>query len=102
MSSHELDKGMNMASRMTRWILSAPAAAALLGCVSGTPHYDREFGNAVRANLVSQVLDPAASANTNPAAGIDGQAARAAHEQYQRSYSRPQAEPARPLIGTGK
>ena len=91
-----------MASRTTRWIRSAPAAAALLGCVSGTPDYDRQFGNAVRANLVSQVIDPAAGANANPAAGIDGQAARAAHEQYQRSYSRPQAEPARSLIGTGK
>jgi len=91
-----------MASRISFWILSAAAAAALPGCVSGTPDYDREFGKAVRANLASQVLDPAAGANTDPAAGIDGQAARAAHEQYQHSYSRPQAEPARSLIGTGK
>lgn len=91
-----------MASRTTRWILLAPSAAALLGCASGTPVWDREFGNAVRANLATQVIDRTAGANTNPATGIDGQAARAAHDQYQRSYSRPQATPARSLIGADK
>lgn len=91
-----------MASRTTRWILWAPAAAALLGCASATPRLDREFGNAVRANLAAQVIDRAAGANANPAAGIDGRAARAAHDQYQRSYSQPQSEPARSLVGAGQ
>ena len=91
-----------MASRTTRsiqWMLLASGAAGMLGCAPATPRWDREFGSAVRTNLAVQVIDPAASANTNPATGIDGRAARSAHDQYQRAYSRPESEPARSLVG---
>jgi hypothetical protein len=68
--------------------LFAPVAllAALSGC-STTPRFNSHFGEAVRANLAAQVLDPAAAANTNPVTGVDGVAANAAHERYQRSFS---------------
>jgi type IV pilus biogenesis protein CpaD/CtpE len=60
--------------------------AALSGC-SSTPRFNSHFGEAVRANLTAQVLDPAAATNANPAIGIDGVAARATQERYQRSFS---------------
>jgi hypothetical protein len=77
-------------------------AAALLvaGCVQTTPKWDRQFGDTVRANTAAQVLNPAAAANTNPAAGIDGRAARAAHERYERSFAEPAANGGSTLINS--
>lgn len=65
------------------------AALLLQGCVQTTPKWDRQFGQSVRANLAAQVIDPAAAANTNPAAGVDGQVARAAQERYESSFKDP-------------
>jgi type IV pilus biogenesis protein CpaD/CtpE len=70
--------------------LGALAALALSGCAATTPNWDRQFGNAVRATLASQVADPAAARNTNPVSGIDGRAARASQEHYARSFAQPQ------------
>jgi type IV pilus biogenesis protein CpaD/CtpE len=59
---------------------------ALQGC-SSTPRFNDNFGASVRANLSAQVINPAAAANTDPAIGVDGAAARAAQERYQRSFN---------------
>jgi hypothetical protein len=53
----------------------------------------------VHANLAAQVLDPAAAVNTNPAAGVDGAAARAAQERYQRSFKEPDNNDSQPMVG---
>ena len=66
--------------------LFACAVLALAGC-STTPHFDDHFGEAVRANLSAQVANPAHSNNANPATGIDGHAARAAQERYEKSFT---------------
>jgi type IV pilus biogenesis protein CpaD/CtpE len=76
------------------------AALLLQGCVATTPKWDRQFGDTVRANLAAQVLDPAAAANPNPAAGIDGRAAVTAHERYQRSFAEPRSNTQPALIST--
>jgi type IV pilus biogenesis protein CpaD/CtpE len=70
---------------LTAWWLSA--------CASSTPHYDQHFGESVRATLASQVINPAASANPNPVAGIDGRAAIAGQDHYERSFSQPTPPP---------
>jgi type IV pilus biogenesis protein CpaD/CtpE len=59
---------------------------ALQGC-SSTPRFNDNFGAAVRANLSAQVIDPAAAANSSAVSGMDGAAARAAHERYERSFN---------------
>jgi type IV pilus biogenesis protein CpaD/CtpE len=59
---------------------------ALQGC-SSTPRFNDNFGASVRANLSAQVINPAAAANTDPVSGVDGAAARAAQERYQRSFN---------------
>lgn len=89
-----------MACKITRSTLLVLLAAAMQGCGSTTPHWDREFGKAVRANIAAQVLDPAAAANANPSTGIDGAAARSAHERYQRSFSKPEPAPSTPIVGS--
>lgn len=72
----------------TKIIASIAALVLLQGC-SSAPRFEKNFGNTVRANLAAQTIDPRGAANTNPAMGIDGAAARAAHERYQRSFVQP-------------
>ena len=89
---------------ITRTIAGILALLLLQGC-STTPRFEKNFGTAVRANLAAQTVDPGAAANTNPANGIDGAAARAAHERYQQSFIRPDSAAPAPLLntlGTGK
>ena len=75
-----------------RLVLSMLALCALAACTNSpqgrsTPRWDRQFGDNARATLALQVIDPDAGRNPNPAAGMDGRAARAGYERYQRSFS---------------
>ena len=61
-------------------------AAMLAGCAHSS--YRNDTGNgapgeAVRATLAAQVANPAAARNPNPAAGIDGNSARAVIQRYE-------------------
>jgi predicted component of type VI protein secretion system len=62
--------------------------AILAGC-STTPHYDKHFGDAVRQAKLAMTINPNASANPDPATGIDGQAATEAIARYQGSFKAP-------------
>jgi type IV pilus biogenesis protein CpaD/CtpE len=84
----------------TQKIATLAALVALLSACSTAPRVDEHFGEAVRANLSAQVANPAAPPNLNPAAGIDGQAARAAQERYQRSFVQPDKSQDASLIAT--
>lgn len=68
----------------------------LYGC-SATPYFDSQFGDAVRANVAAQTLDPVAGANKNPAVGMDGRSAINAHGRYQDSFKAAEP-PVQPLI----
>ncbi len=73
---------------------SVPLVVLLNACAPTTPRWDSGFGNAVRASVAAQVIDPAAVRNTTPPAGIDGRAAVAAQQRYQLSFGTPShAEP---------
>jgi hypothetical protein len=89
---------------ITRNRLAAAAAALagllLQGC-SATPRFEDHFGASLRANLAAQVIDPAAAANANPVSGVDGIAALAARERYQRSFKETDHEASQPLIAGG-
>jgi type IV pilus biogenesis protein CpaD/CtpE len=78
----------------------ALAGMLLYGC-STTPRFNNNFGTSVRANMAAQVLDPAAAANTNPAAGMEGSAAAIAHGRYQDSFKEPE-KPIKGLVISGK
>lgn len=62
--------------------------ALLAGCAA-TPHYDARFGDAVRKARVAMTIDPNASSNRDPAAGIDGQSGREAVTRYHDSFKTP-------------
>ncbi len=85
----------------TYFLLPALVAACLQGCMHTTPEWDRQFGTATRANLAVQVFDPAAASNRDPAVGVDGRAAKGAHERYQRSFAQPEAAPAPIFVTAG-
>ncbi|OJX08796.1 MAG: hypothetical protein BGO72_16085 [Burkholderiales bacterium 70-64] len=74
-------------------MLLAGTAALLGACapvapVEQGPIYTR-FGDAVREARARQTLNPEASRNTDPVAGIDGEAGRQAIDGYQRSFKEP-------------
>lgn len=58
----------------------------LAGCATNTPYLDDHFGEAVNAAKAQQIINPDASQNTDPVAGVDGQAAKGAMDRYQKSY----------------
>lgn len=87
-----------MASTFTRWAALALLAGGAQGCVSGTPHWDNQFGTATRANLAAQTIDPAAGNIRHPATGLSGPAARAAIDHYERSFAEPDTGQPAPMI----
>jgi len=87
-----------MAIRRNRLVVLVLLGGALQGC-SSTPRFNDHFGVSVRANLAAQVIDPAAAASSNPATGVDGPAARAAQERYQRSFKESDPNANQPMVG---
>jgi hypothetical protein len=87
-----------MATRFHKATGSMLALAAMLaGCAHGSQRAGSGDGPAdlaLRATLAAQVINPAAGRNPNPAAGLDGNSARAATERYERG-------PATPAEGAG-
>jgi hypothetical protein len=66
--------------------------AGLAACTT-TPNLDRNFGQAVNQAKAQQTINPDASLNTDPVAGLDGVAANAAIDNYTKSVQAP-PEPA--------
>ncbi|MDO9280920.1 MAG: hypothetical protein Q7T88_00905 [Methylotenera sp.] len=65
------------------------ASVSFIGCASQTPVLDQNFGEAVNAAKAQQTINPDASQNTDPVAGVDGQAANAAVDRYHKSFEQP-------------
>ncbi len=86
-----------------RTLFSLPLACTLASCAlpltPTTPQWDRHFGEAARVTLARQVNDADAGRNGDPAAGMDGRAARAAFERYQKASSDPAPQPSAFTIG---
>lgn len=72
-------------------ILLALVPVALAGCShTPTPHYDQHFGEAVRAAVAQQTINPDASRNTDPVTGLDGKAAGYTMDNYEKSFKTPE------------
>ena len=80
---------------MTTGALLALVALTLTACnaplprAEQSPNPDPSFGNAVRQARAQQTLNPQASRNNDPVAGIDGQSARSAIENYGKGFKEP-------------
>jgi hypothetical protein len=80
-------------------------AASLGACANSpiqsgyTPEVDARFGDAVRQARARQTIDPEAGKNTDPVAGIDGEAGRATMNEYYKSFKEP--PPTFNILGIG-
>lgn len=65
--------------------------SVLTACVEPAPRYAAEFGNATRATLKTQIINPNAGNNPDPVAGLDGRAAGDAINNYRNSFTEPKS-----------
>ncbi|MGB9128253.1 MAG: hypothetical protein WCB97_01255 [Thiobacillus sp.] len=73
-----------------KWTAGTLAAVLLLaGCVTRAPVVDQHFGEAVNMAKAQQTVNPDASRDQDPVAGLDGQAANAVIDRYHKSYETP-------------
>jgi len=71
------------------WAL-ATIMATLHGCASEpAPYMESKLGEAVRTARVQQTINLDASKNTDPVAGMDGQAAHTSIDRYHQSFEAP-------------
>lgn len=63
-------------------------AVTISGCTT-TPNLDSKFGNAVNAAKAQQIINPDASKNADPVAGLDGTPAKDSIERYQNTFKEP-------------
>jgi hypothetical protein len=76
--------------KMTTYSLILVAlTTGLAACTTTTPNLDRDFGQAVNQAKAQQTINPDASLNTDPVAGLDGVAANAAIDNYTKSVTTP-------------
>lgn len=71
----------------------------LAACASPAPNLDTQFGKAVNAAKAQQTINPDASKNRDPVAGIDGAAAKESVDRYQSTFKSP--PPATSVINIG-
>ena len=90
-----------------RLLLTMLAAATLSACADtalmhSTPDWDSRFGANTRTAFAQQIIDPGAARNAAPVAGMDGRAAQAGYERYQRTFSATTQPAPTFIINSGK
>lgn len=83
------------------------AAGALLllglaGCMATTPYVDAHLGEATTDMRNAQIMNPSASRNMAAPNGMDGPAAKAAYDRYQKSFKAPEPNSNTFTIGVGR
>lgn len=85
-----------MKAKFTPFVI-ASLATGLTACAgtveTTTPHLDEQFGQAVSQAVAQQTINPDASRNADPVAGMDGKAAKAVMDAYHEGLKQP-PEPA--------
>ena len=84
------------------WIGVVILAVALAAC-AGPSRLERDFGTSHRLQVYNQVANVEAEKNLAPVEGMDGRAAGATVERYEKGFEAPQPPPQFTLsIGGGK
>ena len=84
-----------------RSVFACIVAGALSACAQTTPQWDAHFGDTVKITIAQQTRYHEAAANHDPVDGIDGRAARAVQERYEKSFHEPQQQQSMFTIGLG-
>lgn len=85
-------------------MFTALGILALCGCAATTtPATDARLGEALNLMKAQQTINPNASQNPDPVAGVDGKAAKGALDNYRDSFRKPPTEPPSIFaIGSGR
>lgn len=75
--------------KLTRLLVCTLALLLLGGCISVSPHFDQQVGLAVNTAKALQTINPDASRNTDPVAGIGGTEADFTIDEYHNSFRAP-------------
>ncbi|WP_118178785.1 hypothetical protein [Paraburkholderia phosphatilytica] len=84
-----------------RVALVIAACVPMSGCMSSTPIWDAHFGEAARSVAAAQIIHPDAPEGPATPGGIDGKAAAAAMDNYDRSFVQPTPSQNVYVIGVG-
>jgi hypothetical protein len=85
--------------RAKRFLAGALASLMVAACASPAPRVEQNIGTAVNTAKALQTINPDASQNTDPVAGIDGTAAANTMGEYHSSFKTP--PPTFPVINIG-
>ena len=75
--------------KLTRLPVCTLVLFLIAGCASQSPHFDQQVGLAVNTAKARQTLNPDASRNADPVAGIGGTPAAFAIGEYHNSFKAP-------------
>ena len=70
-------------------LLAALIVITLGGCRSSAPNLDSRLGYAVNTAKAQQTINPDASRNPDPVAGLDGASAKESIDRYTNTFKEP-------------
>lgn len=70
-------------------LLAVLPVGLLAACMPLTPNLDSHFGEALNIAKAQQIVNPDAARNPDPVSGVDGQAAQAAMDSYNKTFKAP-------------
>ncbi len=73
----------------SKFLFMGLTMTTLCACTTSTPYFDSRFGYTVNTAKALQTMNPDASRNSDPVAGIDGTSAKESIDRYQNSFKEP-------------
>lgn len=90
-----------MTNLTTRLALAGALALMAAGCAQRAPYLESQMGQSLNLLRAQQTINPEASNNTDPAAGMDAKSAQIARERYEQSFRTPVTAPSRNAFTIG-
>ena len=90
-----------MKNLYTRLALVSALALLATGCAQRAPYLESQMGQSLHMLRAQQTINPEASNNTDPVAGMDARSAQVGRERYEQSFKAPVAPPPRNAFTIG-
>lgn len=85
----------------TRLVLASIIALLAAGCAQRAPYLESQMGQSISMLRAQQTINPDASSNADPVAGMDAKSAQAAQDRYEQSFKTPPPPPPRNAFTIG-
>ena len=90
-----------MTNLTARLALAGALALLATGCAQRAPYLESQMGQSLSILRAQQTINPEASNNTDPVAGMDARSAQIARERYEQSFRTPVTPPSRNAFTIG-